>query len=540
MFTKAGKMYFPGINLWYLFFIFPLFISCEKKNDRPQWDVEVIGPVLQASLGVEDIIADSLLTQNGNGELSLVFEQDFYNLQPDSIYTIPDTSLSNIVLWPIFTTTIQPNTPFYSNDNKIALGLGSVKLKKAYMKRGVIRIELKNSLPTKVIYTYTIPKAKKAGSVFTVVRTVDASSSAGPGVFTGSFDLDDYELDLTGSDGSLFNTISYNIQAVSDPDGSAFTINTNDTVINIETELLDLEPVYARGYLGQESISESGSDNTGFNRYITGGIIELDSVRMDLELRNYIGADAQARILSLSSVNDRTGNSIILSAPSLLNRNLNINRAQESGPVISPVIPSIHSYRLDNSNSNIKNFVENLPDRISYDVGFQLNPLGNISLYNDFLYSDQLVEGKVILEFPLRLAAQNLVLADTQDLSLSGLTDLDPVGPATFTLVAKNGFPLDLDVELLILDEQYLALDSLLVPGFIRKANLDSQYRVLSSSETVIDIPVDAQRKQRILSGTFMGIRIRFNSPDFAQKVQLYESHRLDLKLIADGTYYIR
>ena len=517
-----------------------LFNGCKKENDRPQWDVEVLGPILFASLTLNELIVDTLIQANADGAVNLMIEQSFYELETDSIYNIPDTSISNVVKWPIFSTPIAPGTPFLSTDNKIALGVGNVKLTKAVMRHGTIGIELKNSLPTKVIYTYTIPKAKKAGVPFTIVQEVDAANANIPGTFSGNFELDGYEIDLTGPNGNQFNTITYNVNAVSDPTGNAFTIFNSDTVINLKSYLTNLDPIYVKGYLGQNSVFSNSTINTGLADFIHDGFIKLDSVTMDLEITNFIGADAQIFFNSLTSINNRTFSGVSLIAPSVMNRALNINRAQESGPVPSPVISTNHSYHLDNSNSNIKAFVENLPERIAYNINMEMNPLGNISFYNDFLYSDNLVNGKLTIKMPLRMAAQNLTLSDTQALSLGGLTNLDPIGPLNLTLVAGNGFPVDFDIQLFIIDENHVVTDSLLIPGFIQKANLDSQYKVISPVVTRIEIPVDEKRKNSILAGKYMGIRTIFRTPDYPQLIQLYTSHRLDLKLIASGTYYIR
>ncbi len=528
------------ITIILIFSGYILSYGCKKENDHAQWDVELIGPLLHASLSVNELVADTIRQIASDGTVSLLIEKSFYDLRPDSIYHIPDTSISNIVVWPIFSTPIQPNSPFYSNDNVISLGITSVLLSKSLLRSGILHISLQNSLPTKVIYTYTIPKAKKNGQAFSIVQEVEAKDATGPGIYTGDFDLSGYEIDLSGVNGNQFNTLTYNVNAISDPNGVAFTINMNDTVINLNSSLIDLEPIYVKGYLGQTTISEKSFFSTGLSDIIYGGLIDLDSIVMDLDVVNSIGADARIYFNSLQSINDRTGTVIPLIAPSLLNQPLNINRAQESGPAPSPVISSNHSYRLDNSNSNVKAFIENLPERISYDVDLSLNPLGNISFYNDFLYSDFLIDGNLKIQMPLRFAAENLTLADTQDLSLGGLTNLDPFGPLSLTLVANNGFPLNFDLQLFILDENHQVTDSLLVPGLIRSALLDFNYKVIAPEMTRIEIPIDSQRKDHILNSKFMGIRAGLLTPDYPQHIQLYDTYRLDLQLIANGTYYIR
>lgn len=526
--------------LQYFLFLFIFFQGCKKENERTQWDVEVLGPVFFASLSVNDLVADSLLNTNADGSVSLVSEQTFSYFELDSIFEIPDTSISNKEVWPSISISVPPGTPFLSSNNRVTLNVSSIQLTKGIMRQGKIEIELKNSLPTNVIYTYTIPKAKKNGLAFTVTEEVMAAGPGGPGIYKEVFDLSGYEIDLTGPFGRHFNTITYNVNAQSDPNGNAFTLTTNAVLIDIKSSFSDLEPIYVKGFLGQTSINSNENFSTGLADIIQDGLIMMDSVTMDLDVDNYIGADARVFFNSLRSINTRTSTSVSLLAPTIMNRALNINRSTESGTPPSIPNPSRHRYHLDNANSNVKDFIENLPERISYNVNTEFNPLGNISFYNDFIFSDSLVNGKISINMPLRFAMQNLSLSDTQELSLDGFTNLDPLGPLTLTLVAKNGFPIEFDVQLFIINEDHTVIDSILVPGLINMANFDALYKVTSVVTSKLEIPIDDHKKESIRNSKYLGVRTNLRTPDYAQLIQLYSSYRLDLKLIANGTYYIR
>ena len=268
--------------------------------------------------------------------------------------------------------------------------------------------------------------------------------------------------------------------------------------------------------------------------------MELDSVTLDLDIENGLGAELQAMISSFSSLNENTGNSVNLVAPGLLNRFINMNRATETGQLSDPVRPTHALIHLDNSNSNLVQLIENLPDRLMYDIDFSLNPLGNVSGSNDFLYRDHLVNTHLRVIVPLRFALNQVVLVDTQEIATSDLLNLDPVGVSTFTLLVDNGFPFDLDLQLFLINESGSITDSLLVPSQIAMANVDVNFRVLSSVRTKIPIPVDGLRKQHLLEARKMAIKAKFTSPSYPSLVQMYADYHLDLKLIADGIYSIR
>jgi hypothetical protein len=347
---------------------------------------------------------------------------------------------------------------------------------------------------------------------------------------------------MTGQNGNSFNTITYNVEARSEPapSGHPFDVFPNDTMVNLQTKLIQVKPYFVKGYLGQDEISENSVRNIGIGGLIKNGTIELDSIRLNFDIINYIGADEQAYFSSFHSHNNRTGTTVDLIAPSFLQKYLNINRATMSPNPDAPVNPTYYSIQLDHTNSNIREVIENLPDKIDFDFKLKLNPLGNISGSNDFVYKDYLVSTRFRVTMPLRFALNQLTLADTVPFSISSATNFDAVGFTDLTLIAVNSFPFDLNVQLFLLDSNLSIADSMLVPDFVKGAPVDVNYRSIGSQRTEIKIPVDAARKQKIMDVKQIVIRMTFNTPDYPQLIQMYSDYHVDLKLIADGIYSIR
>lgn len=514
--------------------------SCKKEADNPQWDIEVLGPVLQATIGINQLLADSLTSTDANGNVRVVYEGTLDNIASDSVYSIPDTAIQTIYTWPFFPVTINPNTPFYTNNKNLVLNVKGAQLTRAVIRSGIIRLTAKNTLPTRVYFTYTVPEARINGQSLSLARSVAAGSLSSPSYFTEDVDLSGYLLNLTGSTNNLVNTIAYNVIARSDSAGPAFPVVQGDTMVNLTANLIDVTPSYVRGYLGQTIINENGNTAVGIGNIFQSGQLSLDSANLQLTVENSIGADLQTYIESLTSVNSRTNISIPLIATTVLQRNIDLSRASETGNAAAPVRPSTQVINLDNSNSNLTAFLSNLPDQIATDVRLSLNPLGNISGSNDFVYENRLIKTKTRLEIPLRLSMNALTLLDTQELSINNLTNLDPVGPGTFTLVAENGFPIDLRLQLFLLDENQQLTDSLLVSEDIPSGITDVNNNVVGATKTRIAIPVDAERKSRILSAKSMIIRASFSTVNQPQRLYLKENYLLRIKLVADGTYSIR
>ncbi len=514
--------------------------ACKKENKHPQWDIEVYGPLLHATLGMNELVGSSSIEADSNGAQILDFDTLLSAFKIDSIYRIADTSITTIEIFPVGTSTIFPGTAFVSNNKDLTLGLGNIQLKEAIISSGKIRLEIKNTLNSKINFIYTIPLALKNGLPFTANAFVDSASATNPKFFTGEFDFSGYTVDLRGSAGNLVNSLTYNVKAISSIPGFPFNISGGDELINLKTTLVSIQPLFVRGYLGQSNTHAVTTENIGIGGLIKNGSILLDSVQMNLDIINYIGADAQANVSSLRSINNRTGNTVNLTAPSFINHYLNINRAGINSTLADSLQPTFYAIQLDQSNSNIKSIIENLPDKFDYDLSLNLNPLGNNSGSNDFVFSDKLLDTRLRIKMPLRFALNQLLLADTVPFSINNATDFDAVGPLTLTVLADNGFPFDMNIQLFLLDNSQSIVDSLFVPDLIAAAPYDAAYRATGIKRTEIKIPVDAIRKQRLLSVERVAVRMKFNTPDYPQKIQFYTNYKLDLKMVADGVYSIR
>ncbi|MCE9537744.1 MAG: hypothetical protein K8R85_00785, partial [Bacteroidetes bacterium] len=75
-----------------LFFV--LIFSCRKELEKPFWNTEVLAPLINASLNINNLLPDSILQANADSSMKIVFQNDIYKLAMDTIFKIPDTTLS--------------------------------------------------------------------------------------------------------------------------------------------------------------------------------------------------------------------------------------------------------------------------------------------------------------------------------------------------------------------------------------------------------------------------------------------------------------
>lgn len=523
-----------------LFISFTVFyVSCRKEMEKPSWDTEILAPLVNASLNINNILPDSILQANADSSLKIVYEGNIYNISMDTLFNIPDTTLSSSYNTPIIANPAAGMVIINNSLSETTYPLSNgVALRTVTVKRGFVRYTVKSKIQEKTHFIYKIPSATLYGVPFTVDVTVPAAVGSTPGVYNQIFDLSGYNIDLTGIAHNKVNTLYTSFTASVSPDVSpTVNINPTDSLI-IENEFYGLFPFYAKGYFGTNTfnVGPDHSNFTMFNR-IVDGTIRLEDVNFSLNLENPIGLDARVYINNLSSVNNRTGNSISL-VNSIVGTPININRASESA---GTVYPTYASYPLTTSNSNIKPMIENLPDQFGYALQITTNPLGNVSGSNDFIYSDQLLKAKMRMEIPLSLIATNLTLVDTFAININGSNGGQNIHGGNITLLAENGFPFDASIQLYMLDNNNMVTDSLYAnANTIDQAPVDATFRVTGKKATKLVAPVSEAKMNLLYNTKRVKLKVKFNTASQSQYVKIYSDYSIDVKLIGDVNYTIQ
>jgi len=520
------------------FFLSTLFLlvltSCKQDIGGSQWDVDILAPVIKTKLTMADLVADSLLTADTEGGLRLSVEMPLIDLPLDSILRIPDTIITKTISLGATLNNIPPGTQLLPLTDATKYNLGDLALKKVVVREGTLKLKVSSVLETKVEFEYSIPGATKSGSVFQTSQSLEAGSPSNPASLDLEFDLTGYTIDLTGSTGAGFNTLASTFLIRTADDGDTVSITSGAEFFNLEYGFIGILPDYGLGYFGQQSTSSEG-ENTELDvlNRITDGQMFLDSVTIGLSLTNPVGADARFKLDQLSSINTRTNTTVNLSHQ-IIGSNILMSRAQDLSGTSESVIPYEVYYELNNANSNIKQLIENLPDQLSFTFGFDLNPLGNVSAGNDFFYYDRPFQALMNIDIPLRTTLTDLTLVDTLDWNLSDLGVVESINSGSFTLVANNAMPLEGMIELILLDENFVELDTLLVPSTIAAPPLDSENKVVSPVESRIVIPIPDKTSNVLPQTKKIRIRVRFNTASQPDLVEFYDTYFIDVKLIGN------
>lgn len=499
-------------------------------------------PVAHGSFGIEQLIADSLTSTGSDGTVYVDYAFSLNNIGLDTLMEIPDTTLrynysafQNGQFAPGATIYSSPSTP-------TRYQLGAIQLVNCVLRKGTMRIAVKNDITQPIDLRIQLPGAVRNSQPLDVTYIVPAATSSSVAYLdTLEIDLAGYDIDMRGPQYNQVNTLSFQYSIkISTTATSSANITAFADSMQMNMTLTGIVPEYVRGYFGNQNLQAGPEETaTGIFDLITSGSFGLDSLKMELDLENYVGMDARMRINSLWSRNAQTGQTIVMTAP-VIGQTYNFNRATYSygNP---PSVPSRFTMQLNNSNSNLRAMIENQPDFLGYDISVETNPLGNISGSNDFFYNDWGLNAKMHVLMPLSFHASQLTLADTLDVDLTAVENPEAIGGGTLTVFAQNSFPFHAAIQLYLLDAAGNITDVLVAqPNVIAQAPLvTSSSSLVSAGSTpgILHIPLTAEQSRRLLNSSQVYTQVVFDTGSAPNYVRIRNTDKLDLRITADFNY---
>ena len=309
----------------------------------------------------------------------------------------------------------------------------NVKAFSAVLKKGTLIIEAINSSKLTGSVNFSLNEIKKNG------LPVNASIPLNGNLTY--IDLSGANLNFTADPTFPYNRIMYNY-TVSVYASSDYIDYSSSDKFNMNITLDDLEFKSITGDFGKRVIKV---DPRVFNMNVDlfnkiDGSFKLANPKLELIIRNSIGMPASVNLNFTASNKD--GKTASVDPPIF------------EIPVPADLNAGIANKTLvfDNKNSKIVDFMALPPtSEISYlgQINFNSSSQAITPLNPNFFDVDAIFAIDMAMELPLELQISNLAFKDTS--GIKG-TDYDKIESADLILNAKNGIPLDIDLQLLFVD----------------------------------------------------------------------------------------
>ena len=197
--------------------------------------------------------------------------------------------------------------------------------------------------------------------------------------------------------------------------------------------------------------------------------------------------------------------------------------------------------------------ITSTPNKVNYQMDVRLNPEvpGNIDYLSvlssppNFVYNSTGLDASINIEIPLSMIANDLVLADTVDFTLTKSEQSENFKGGKFNLLTKNGFPFSTNVTIYMLDAANNKIDSLFTNGLVPAAvlsKLSGEWKVIEKTASQISFDVPAAKMENLFSAQKLLLIANFNTfqpnPD-SDYSKVYSDYSIDFILTGDFDFRV-
>ena len=411
---------------------------------------------------------------------------------------------------------------------------------------GQLNVRITSAFPQPLRLTYKLLGAyDKFGHPLTAISTIPPAQNGQLGSINQIYDLSGYSINLTGTNGTVFNTYTQIIVAHMDSTGQLTNLGQRDS-LHIQYTLQNIRPNYIKGYVGKDTITYTGTSPFSVANLFSSSApnaLQFNKASISVSIENGIGVDGTVLINSLSSVN-ANGTTVPLidnSVNPVIGRPLSIGRATDF-----PLTPSFNTYSINSNTSNIVPFINNLPNQIKYNVLIKTNPNGNRGTYDQFAYLNSSLKVKLNVNIPLSLIANNLILKDSFNFSLGyNQKDVANILNGVLHVIVNNKFPLQANITLLAYDNNWNLLDTILTNAQVNAAPINNSCRATQSTQTILNVPASAQLIDKIRTAKHVVMTVVFNTKSSnatcnGQFLNIYSDYNMGATITGDFTYKVK
>ncbi len=432
---------------------------------------------------------------------------------------------------------IFPAQDIVSITQEVTQEIGDRRLTYIDARQGQLHVKITSAVQQPLELTYILEGAyDKTGRPLSARSHINAAQPGVPVTIDNTYDVSGFAINLTGKNGSKFNTYTQTVIAHTDSTGVLAHVTLADS-LNIEYRIENIAPNYIKGYAGRDTVTAIDTAGFDFLNIFKSGTIDLERVNMNINVENGLGIDGEIKINSMKARSANNGD--VTLGGSIIGQPLTIHRATDF-----PLSPAISNFPLNNGNSNITNFLGILPNSISYNVFVKTNINGNNQQYRDFAYLESALKLSLNAEIPLSLIANHLLLKDTIAFNLGNNTSIAGISDGTINLIAENRFPIEAMLNLVVYDDNWVPVDTLVSTTMVAAADLNNNCRAYQPKRTKIPLYVTEERMNKLKQGKHAIVTSDFstasnNATCNGQHLKIYSDYSLGITLTARFNYKV-
>ncbi len=471
--------------------------------------------------GVMELIVKRVKTKASNGAVLIDVTQGIR------------TTITVRGLKPEEATAIFPAQNLIERDEETQYTFGGAQLTQVYVKSGSILMKVESSIEEAIILDYKIPNSFKENEPGSIQQqwTIPPAPKGSVVYVEERFPIDGFVIYLWGKSKNTepnYNLIYNELVARIAYSGIERSLALTDK-IKIEFGLIDVKPALIIGDPGRHNFTLTDTLNlNAFSNF--SGKLNLEDARVDLNFFNSFGIESYINVSSIRGINAQSGRAVNLTTNSL--KNIRLDKA--TNPPWTPVEKDIILHK---SNSNIKQFLENIPHKIVPEIRANINPNGTVDL-NDFAFEKSKLTLNFRLIAPLYFGLDSLTLHLNRNLNTEE-NQLEKVKEGEIVLVAKNDFPIEAGLILKFKNTQGITLFSKTIEDNQKMAAAEIDPitgKTLTPAESEIVIALNQNEMNLLRMSESVDVNVIFSTED-AKRFKMFNDYTIYLKLGANFIY---
>jgi hypothetical protein len=503
-FMRKLQLLMAGLCLALLYGITACSIpEIDLVDESENWNPDIGVPVLTLALGMEDL-------------LDSVQSSDILDIQTDSLLVVTYKESINIDAQANIPPIPDFPIPIGSFDQSLPNPTGGdFRLDIIDVKQGQLHYTISNPYQEPVQVDIQLEDISLGGNMLEWMITIPAAASpTDPVIQEGMMDLDGYRISFQSGFKTQYTA----------------TLMTSGAPVSLHPfalEMTGLSFSYMEGYFGQFEIEIPGDSlYFGFLDSWEYGEIAFVEPEIKFSFHNTYGVPVTITSDTLAFKTFLRGDQPIQSLVLGNGLPLNFPSPNQVGQAQTTTLT------LNAGNSNIVNVASGVPYQLDYKLVAEANPDNDMNIINHLTDNPHL-DIDVEVDIPLYGTAKDFTFESIYDIELESLKEVERGG---VKLIAENGFPLDVFVQVYFLDEQETLIDSLYtdqVLPVVASAKVDDTGKVNEKVTTERFASLDEARFAAIVNqASKVKVSTTIETPDDgSQPVRIFSFYDLVLKM---------
>ena len=447
------------------------------------------------------------------------------------------TEISVRDLKPQSATAIFPAQNLIEKKDEIKYYFGGAEFTQVKLKSGFIKLKVESTVEEAIVLDYSLPNSFKEGQIGSPLQktwTVPPAKKGEKVFVEEMFPIGGYTIYFWGKsnlENPTFNHVYTELLARIEYSGILRTLSLEDK-IRVELGLVDLVPELIIGDPGRHVLTSK--DTLGLKLFDNiQGRLNLEDAKMNLNFYNSFGIESLLDVKEIKGKNTRSDKSLKLISSELSNPIL-LEKAVNNPPLVGYE----YDVELNKSNSNLKQFLELMPNKLMPDIEAIVRPNGTID-QNDFAFDVSELLVNIRFEMPLKFGLDNLTLSSNQAIGFSNSDKIKNIKKGQLILKLINDFPINARLKMIFKDEAGTQLFELFTDDSYEMAAAEVDPlsgKTQNPTESELLATLSREECDQLPYARSVEFSVFLNTDD-AKRYSMFSDYSIKAKLITDFIY---